>query len=122
MLFYCTFEPKRLTFWEMLDFINSINAVPVLAHPLLNLNEQELAVFLPKAKRRGLVGMECYYSTYKAEETTTSLDFAVAYGLLPSGGSDFHGSKKPDIQLGRGKGNLQIPFEWAVALKASRGI
>jgi hypothetical protein len=42
---------------------------------------------------------------------------ADAFGLLPSGGSDFHGTRKPDIKLGIGKGNLEIPYEWYLKLK-----
>lgn len=31
-------------------------------------------------------------------------------GLLPSGGSDFHGSNKPDVELGRGRGGLRVSY------------
>ncbi len=110
-------EPKRPTVWEMLEFIKSIGAVPVLAHPFLNLKEDSLLTFLPQAKEKGLVGMECYYPLYSEATTQLSLKLAEQFGLLPSGGSDFHGSNKPDIALGIGKGNLQIPHEWAMALK-----
>ena len=109
-------EPERLQVWEMLDFLSSIGAVPVLAHPLLNLSEEELFEFLPAAKERGLVGMECLYSTYSSGETALSLELAERFGLKPSGGSDFHGANKPDIQLGRGRGGLAVPGEWARAL------
>ena len=111
-------EPERLTVWEILDFLRSIDAVPVLAHPFLNLTEEQLAEFLPRAKNAGLVGMECYYSLYDAETSEKSLKMAETFGLLPSGGSDFHGTNKPDIAPGRGKGNLAVPYEWATALKA----
>lgn len=110
-------EPKRIAVWEMLDFMQSIGAVSVLAHPFLNLSEKELLQFLPAAKEKGLIGMECYYSLNDAPTTDTSLRIANEYGLLPSGGSDFHGLRKPDIKLGVGKGNLKIPFEWYLALK-----
>ena len=110
-------EPKRIDVFEMIDFIKSIGAVSVLAHPFLNLSEDELSSFLPIAKQRGLGGMECYYSLYDYETTSTSLRLADKFGLLPSGGSDFHGSRKPDIELGIGKGNLKIPYEWYLELK-----
>lgn len=110
-------EPKRLTVWEILEFIRSIGAVSVLAHPFLNLEEKELMSFLPQAKEKGLVGMECYYSLYDKYVTETSLKIADSLGLLISGGSDFHGSRKPDINLGTGKGNLEIPYEWYLKLK-----
>lgn len=110
-------EPKRLTAWEILDFIRSIDALSVLAHPFLNLSEGDLARFLPEAKKKGLVGMECCYSLYDEAKTQTSLSLANEFGLLKSGGSDFHGTRKPDIEIGVGKGNLNVPYEWYLALK-----
>lgn len=110
-------EPQRLTVWEMIDFVRSLGAVPVLAHPFLSLQEKELEEFLPLAKKQGLVGMECYYSSYDKETTGKALALADANGLAYSGGSDFHGTNKPDISLGTGKGNLSIPYEWAEKLK-----
>ena len=110
-------EPTRITVWEMLDHIHSIGAVSVLAHPFLNLSERELCELLPIAKQRGLAGMECFYSLYDEKTTGASLRIAEKFGLLPSGGSDFHGFRKPDIRIGIGKGNLKIPYEWYEALK-----
>ncbi|MBP3369483.1 MAG: PHP domain-containing protein [Clostridia bacterium] len=111
-------EPKRLTVWEILDFISSIGAVSVLAHPFLNLPKNELLRFLPEAKKSGLIGMECYYSLYDEKTTAMSFDIANGFGLLYSGGSDFHGTRKPDIRLAVGKGNLKIPYEWYLELRA----
>ena len=114
-------EPERLSVWEMLDFIREIGAVPVLAHPFLNLSEEALLDFLPQAKARGLVGMECLYSLYDNETTQRSFALADKFGLKYSGGSDFHGSNKPDIAIGTGKGNLCIPYAWADALEDQAG-
>jgi len=110
-------EPKRLTVWEIIDFIVSIKATPVLAHPFLNLSSHQLEAFLPKAKECGVVGMECLYSLYDEPTTLSALDLTKRFGLKPSGGSDFHGAIKPDIKLGIGKGNLTIPYEWYLNLK-----
>ncbi|MBO7249925.1 MAG: PHP domain-containing protein [Clostridia bacterium] len=110
-------EPKRLDVYETIEFVKSIGAVPVLAHPFLNLSEAELRAFIPSAQKCGLVGMECYYSLYDEERTNKSVSIATEFGLKPSGGSDFHGSNKPDIRLGVGKGNLEIPYEWVKAIK-----
>lgn len=110
-------EPARLPVFETIEFIRSIGAVPVLAHPFLKLSGSQLRTFLDKAKGHGLVGMETLYSTY--DEKTTALSRAIAheYGLCESGGSDFHGERKPDIALGTGKGNLAIPYEFLNKLK-----
>ena len=115
-------EPQMFSIWEMLDFVLEIGAVPVLAHPFLNLSEEELTEFLPEAKKRGLCGMECYYSKYDEEKTAKSLALADKFSLLPSGGSDFHGENKPDIALGIGRGNLQIPYDWAIGLQNNKTV
>ena len=109
--------PKRLLFLEVVAFLRSVDAVPVWAHPLKDFSPEELESLLPQAKERGLVGMECYYSTYSEATTKTALTLAETYGLKPSGGSDYHGTNKKGIALGVGRGNLQIPFDWAVALR-----
>lgn len=113
-------EPDRINVFDMIDFVRDIGAVPVLAHPFLCLSEEELTVFLPEAKAHGLVGMECYYSTFTEEETARAQALVRAFDLLPSGGSDYHGTAKSNIALGVGRGNLRIPGEWAVALGAKR--
>ena len=96
-------EPARLQFLDIVDFIKSIGAVPVLAHPFLNLSENELEEVLPLAKEHGLVGMECYYSEYDQNTTQKALMIADKFHLKYSGGSDFHGKKKIHIKLGEKK-------------------
>ena len=100
--------PKRPDALEMIRFIKSIGAVPVLAHPFLNLDEARLRIFLPLAVEAGLLAMEVYYPKFSEEQTALAMLLAEEYGLLPSGGSDFHGANKPDIQMGTGRSNLRI--------------
>lgn len=109
--------PKRLPIFETLEYIRSIGAVPILAHPFLALDEAELRIFLKSACAHGLVGMETLYSTYDEQTTSLSRAIAAEYGLCESGGSDFHGGRKPHIALGTGKGNLSVPCEFLEKLK-----
>ena len=102
---------------QVLEMLRDLKICPVLAHPFLSLHSQQLTEFLPKAKTRGLMGMEVFYSTYDRRTTEAAQAMAEHYGLLPSGGSDFHGAIKPDIQLGVGRGNLQIPMQWLEQLE-----
>lgn len=109
--------PLRPTPREMLQLIHELGAVSVLAHPYLNLTEPQLEVFLSRAKAWGLQGMEVRYSTYDEQTTRAADAIAARFGLLPSGGSDYHGANKPDISLGTGRRELCVPCEWALRIR-----
>ena len=89
-----------------IHFIKSIGAVAVLAHPFLNLNETQLREFLAQAEE--LDGMEVYYSKFTEDQTALAEKISEEFGLVKSGGSDFHGANKPDIQVGSGTGSLRV--------------
>ena len=110
-------EPERIRALDMIGHIRLLGGVPVLAHPLLNLSPEQLGRFLPLAKQAGMAGMECLYSEYDPAQTRLSFDLAQQFDLLPSGGSDYHGTAKTHIQLGSGTGSLQIPYRFAQDLK-----
>lgn len=109
--------PLRPSALDVIEFIKSSGAVPVLAHPFLSLDEETLLEFLPQAMARGLVGMETLYSKYSPEQIQRSIEIACEFNLKQSGGSDYHGAKKPDINLGTGRGNLRVPMELVEKLK-----
>lgn len=109
--------PERISAFDAIRFIKSIGAVAVLAHPFLSMDETMLREFLPYAVECGLDGMEVYYSKYDAETTDLAMEIAREYGVLNSGGSDYHGDTKPDISIGTGRGDLKIPTTWLNLLK-----
>lgn len=109
--------PPRLDFYDAIEFLREINALPVLAHPLQELSGEELRAILPRAKEAGLVGMEVYHSSYSDEQIAEAFEIAETFSLAKSGGSDYHGENKPDIFLGVGKGNLKIPIDFYENLK-----
>lgn len=108
--------PRRPDAFETIRFIRAAGAAAVLAHPFLNLDEAGLEAFLPRAKECGLQAMETRYSKFSPRETALAARIAETYGLLQSGGSDFHGAAKPEIRLGTGRGDLQVPFSFYEAL------
>ena len=110
--------PKRLSALETISFIRSVGAVAVWAHPYFHVDYAWSRDFLPKAKDAGLQGMETLYSTYDEETTAAAKEICKEFGLLESGGSDFHGDNKPHIALGKGMGNLAIPYEFYENLRA----
>lgn len=108
--------PRRIPAMEAIAFLKQIGAAPILAHPFLDLEEPALRCFLKEAIPAGLVGMETRYARYSPETTALSTKIAGDFSLLESGGSDFHGSVKPDIALGCGTGNLEVPATFAQAI------
>lgn len=109
--------PKRLGIFEMISFIRSIGAVPVLAHPFLKLDEERLRALLKPAKEAGLQGMETVYVSFDEKTTELAKTMASQFGLLMSGGSDFHGDNKPGIHIGVGRGNLKVPVSFQKAIR-----
>lgn len=110
--------PRRPEALVIIRFLKSIGAVAVLAHPFLNLKtEEKLRGFLREAVPAGLDGMETVYPLFDEETTLLAEGIAKDFGILPSGGSDFHGTNKPDITLGNGKGNIRVPMEYLENLK-----
>ena len=107
--------PKRPEAYDVIRFIKSIGAVAVLAHPFLNLDKSALRQFLSGAE--GLDAMEVFYPRFTEEQTRSACEIAEEFGLLKSGGSDFHGANKPDIRIGVGTGSLSVPMEWLAELK-----
>lgn len=105
--------PERIRALDAVAFLKSIGAVPVWAHPFLQMNEGSARRFLAEAVPLGLAGMETHYSLYDAETEAAADRLVKEFHILPSGGSDFHGEVKPDIRLGIGKGNLHIPLSLA---------
>ncbi len=102
-----------------IDVIRRAGGIAVLAHPkLLKLDDTALDSLVKTLVSSGLGGIECYYGTHSEYETARYLTLAEKYGLLVTGGSDFHGEAvKPDVALGAGCGSLNIkPSDIAAAL------
>ena len=109
--------PRRLGSLDTIRFIRSIGAVSVLAHPFLDLDEAGLRKFLCDATKVGLDGMETRYAKFDGLTSRLATEIASEYGILESGGSDYHGANKPDIQLGTGRGSLSVPYEFLDLLR-----
>ena len=97
-------------------------AVPILAHPhTLGVNRAaEMADLLDELKGYGLVGLEAHYSGYQQHERYGYDDLARRFGLIPSGGSDYHGTYKEGLGLGSGYGDLHVPERILENLRESR--
>lgn len=118
----CPYYRKReqISPEDALAAIRSAGGFPVLAHPCQypfgRERTEELIVFL---KRFGLKGLECFHSTNSLPESERLLSLARRHRLSPTGGSDFHGLAKPDIEIGTGRGGLKVPALYLDDIKLS---
>lgn len=107
-----------LSIERSIEIIALAGGVPVLAHPFqYKRDDAGLRELIEHCIAHGLRGMECRYSGYTEEMSGYLEALADEYRLLKTGGSDFHGSNKPAISLGTGKGELAVPVEWLERLK-----
>lgn len=113
---------EKITPEDAIRSILKAKGVPVFAHPILcRFGDDRLDDFVGRLKGAGLVGIEAVYSTYERRDEIQIKELAKKYDLLVSGGSDFHGANKPDIDLGTGCGKLFVPEDLLIPIKAARG-
>ncbi len=107
---------------DAIAVIRAAGGVPVLAHPSwLERADQSIYKICERMKGEGLRGVEVHYSTHRPEQTAQYLETARRLDLLVTGGSDFHGLTKPDIQVGTGRGTLSVPQKLLEPLRAAAG-
>jgi predicted metal-dependent phosphoesterase TrpH len=113
------YVPRELpTPSEAMQWIREAKGLPVLAHPTwVKTTEGTLTDLLRRLKIDGLDGVEVHYSTHTPRQTRQYLALAKQLDLLVTGGSDFHGLTKPDIEVGVGKGALHVPSSLLDKLK-----
>lgn len=106
---------------EIIHTIKQAGGMAFLAHPMLyHLGYRQVSDMLDALIEFGLEGVEVYHSSNHALESSQLKSIALSKHLLISGGSDFHGSNKPDISIGKGKGNLFVPYELLEKIKECR--
>jgi predicted metal-dependent phosphoesterase TrpH len=117
-------EKERPLPAQAIELIRGAGGVAVLAHPhQLGLSFQEAERLMAELARAGLDGVEAIYSRHSPRERTAYAEMALRLGLAVTGGSDYHGSYKPDIDIVSGLGDLMVPYELLDRLKqrAARG-
>ena len=113
---YCGHQ--AITAEEAIDLIHKAGGIAFVAHlHLIRLSDEDLYAFLKRLKAAGLDGIEGYYTDYTPEMQEKFQAMARKLGLQISGGTDFHAAMKPHIAIGRGTGNLEIPYEVLENLK-----
>jgi hypothetical protein len=105
-------DKDRIECEQAINIIRAAGGVPVLAHPaLLNIeNDQKLDALLQNLVKIGLAGIEVYYPGHSPQQIRHYTELAENYGLLMTGGTDFHGFITPDTKMGSGDGDLFVPY------------
>lgn len=104
---------------EAIEAIHSAGGIAVWAHPIYR-DRNERAYVRRVARKLGALGldaMEGYYSLFGPPETQLVTETAQQFDLGISGGSDFHGERSPNIDLGCGAGKLCVPAALLEELK-----
>ena len=118
----CFIPREKVTPIQAVELILSAGGVPVLAHPVLyGMGRAKLEKLVGILADAGLVALEAIYATYTNADTMEMQTLARRYGLLPSGGSDFHGSNKPGLSFGTGYGSLYLHESILEALRNAAG-
>ena len=113
---YC--GKQSMTDEEAVRLIKNCGGLAFVAHlHLTKLGDGELLEFLARLKAAGLDGVEGYYTEYTPEMQEKYQAMASRLGLMLSGGTDFHAAMKPHISIGKGLGNLKIPYSLVEKMK-----
>lgn len=105
----CFVPREKITPEDAVRLIHQGGGLAVLAHPVLyGLGKDTLRKLVDNMKGVGLDAIEAVYSTYTPSDERDIKALAEEMGLHISGGSDFHGANKPDIDLGVGRGKLYV--------------
>lgn len=112
-------DKERFSQVDSIDMIHKAGGVATLAHPKFvhGGNLKNVEQLIKSLAEKGLDGLEVYYGSHSPKEVKWFAELAEKYGLIATGGSDFHGKTKPDIEIGTGMGKLKVPYEIVPRLK-----
>jgi 3',5'-nucleoside bisphosphate phosphatase len=101
---------------DAFSVIHSAGGKAFLAHFHLTIglkgySDENARIGLKMLKELGLDGMECYYPSYSKEDTLRCAKYIEDFDFIKSGGTDFHGANRPQIKLGVGEGDFNVPDE-----------
>ena len=114
----CYVHRETLSEEDGIRAITEAGGLPFLAHiTYFNKPYSEIEQILKRLIGFGLRGLECYYSNYTKEDEAFCLEMCEKYGLLKSGGTDFHGSRRKGVYLGTRRGNMCVSSELLIPIK-----
>ncbi len=113
-------DKYRIDCEAAIELIRRSGGAPVLAHPGLITPEEgwRLEDLVARLKACGLMGIEAYYPEHTQAQTQAYLDWAQRFDLAATGGTDFHGAIKPEVEMGVAGGDFHVPYHCYTDLMA----
>ena len=113
-------DKYRIDCEAAIQLIRRAGGAPVLAHPGLIDSEGDWRMedLIARLKACGLMGIEAYYPEHTQAETQAFLAWAQRFDLAATGGTDFHGAIKPDVEMGVAGGDFHVPYHCFTDLMA----
>ena len=118
-----TYVPmKNVSEEQGIQAIIKSGGIPVLAHiNYLKQNKDETEKTVKRLMGYGLRGIEVFYSGYDKSTERLAHEISEKFILIKSGGTDFHGTRRPGVYLGTGRGNMCVPYELLIDIKKELG-
>jgi len=123
-------DNHQLSIKEIINLAKQSKSLVFLAHPHTlmsnklysksdNWIDNKFHNYIQTLKDMDIDGIEVYYPGYSHNTINTLLEVCENQNLLVSGGSDFHGSRKPNNLLGIGYENspIKVPYELLSKMK-----
>ena len=111
-------DKRKFTSRDSIQMIEEAGGIASLAHPkTLKLENKEFEEKLDELKSEGLKGLEVYSSCQSRDEAARFKKTADRLGLFVTGGSDFHGANRPQVQLGWMGDGASIPYDMIDGMK-----
>ena len=115
-------DKRRLSSSEAISSIREAGGIASIAHPKqMKLDEAGLSKEFARLVKEGLGGIEAYNSCQSRQEADLYKRIAKRFNLFVTGGSDFHGANKPDVDLGWLGEGVELGYEVVEKMKASLG-
>jgi len=105
-------DKYRIECGMAIEIIIGAGGIPVLAHPsLINIcDSRNFEDLIADLKEMGIKGIEAYYPEHSKAQISYYVKLAEKHKMLITGGTDFHGSLKPDVSMGSGRGDFHVPY------------
>ena len=97
---------------EAIAKIHDAGGLAVWAHPLhrSQTDRSYLRSTLQELIKHRIDGIEAYYTSFTSSQIKAVEEVAYEFSITVSGGTDFHGTNQTGIDMGKGRGDLAVPF------------